>query len=85
MLAQLRSCFAGSAAARSSSATWRTSCASTSMRGRVLATVVYQASPSDPIVLGSVVGLFVAIGVLASFAPVRRSLRIDPMQALRVD
>jgi ABC-type antimicrobial peptide transport system permease subunit len=53
--------------------------------GRILSTVVYQASPSDPAVLAAVVGLFLAVGVLSSLAPARRSLRTEPMQALRPD
>jgi predicted permease len=53
--------------------------------GRMLASVVYQASARDPIVLGGVTVIFAAIGVLSCWAPSRRSLRIAPMSALRTD
>jgi ABC-type antimicrobial peptide transport system permease subunit len=51
--------------------------------GRLLATIVYQASPGDPAVLGAVVVLFLAIGALSCLAPALRSLRTEPMHALR--
>ena len=53
--------------------------------GRVLATVVYQAAPDDPVVLTSVVVLFIGIAIVSCWAPARRSLRTEPMQALRPD
>jgi ABC-type antimicrobial peptide transport system permease subunit len=51
--------------------------------GQILATIVYQASPHDPLVLGAVWVTTVFLGVLSSWAPTRRALQIDPMAALR--
>jgi len=51
--------------------------------GGLLSQIVYQASPNDPAVLGTVVAVFLAVGFMSSWAPVRRSLRIEPMKALR--
>jgi predicted permease len=53
--------------------------------GQVLASVVYQATPRDPHVLGAVLGTVVLLGILSSWVPTRRALRIDPMAALRYE
>jgi ABC-type antimicrobial peptide transport system permease subunit len=37
----------------------------------------------DPVSLAAVVGLIVAVTLLASTLPVRRALRVDPLRALR--
>jgi predicted permease len=51
--------------------------------GQVLATIVYQASPRDPMVFAAVVGTMVLVAMASCWAPVRRALRVDPMAALR--
>lgn len=51
--------------------------------GQVLASIVYQASPHDPLVLAAVIATMGVIGLLASWAPTRRALRIQPTVALR--
>ena len=51
--------------------------------GTVLASVVYQASPHDPMVLGMVVLTIGLLGLLSSWAPTRRALHIEPTVALR--
>jgi predicted permease len=51
--------------------------------GVVLSSVVYGASPRDPLVLGTVIGLMLIVGTVACWAPARKSLRIEPMSALR--
>jgi ABC-type antimicrobial peptide transport system permease subunit len=51
--------------------------------GQVLASVVYGASSRDPQILTAVLGTLVLLGLLASWVPTRRALRIDPMAALR--
>lgn len=53
--------------------------------GRLLASVVYQASPHDPIVFVSVGGILALVGIISCWAPAQRSLRIDPMIALRLE
>ncbi len=51
--------------------------------GPLLTRIVYQTSPRDPLVLAGVVGIVTLVGILASWAPTARSLRIDPIVALR--
>jgi len=51
--------------------------------GQVLASIVYQASPRDPLVLIAVLATVALIGLLSSWAPTRRALRIEPTTALR--
>jgi predicted permease len=53
--------------------------------GKVLASVVYQSSASDPQVLASVFAAIALLGVFSTWAPTRRALRIDPMVALRYE
>jgi predicted permease len=53
--------------------------------GQVLASVVYGASSRDPQVLAVVVATIALLGLLSSWAPTRRVLRIDPMVALRYE
>ncbi|HEY6253178.1 MAG TPA: ABC transporter permease, partial [Candidatus Angelobacter sp.] len=51
--------------------------------GQVLASIVYQVSPHDPLVLAAVIATLGVIGLLACWAPIRRALRIQPTVALR--
>jgi hypothetical protein len=51
--------------------------------GRVLDSVVYQASPRDPLILPAVALTMAVIGLAAAFSPARRALEIDPVRALR--
>jgi len=53
--------------------------------GRLLQSLLVQATPGDPLTLGSVVLLMVAVAVVASLLPARRAARIDPMVALRIE
>jgi predicted permease len=53
------------------------------MASRVLASIVYQATPRDPLVLAGVVLAMVLLGLLATWIPARRALSIDPMILLR--
>ncbi len=52
---------------------------------RVLAGFLYQVRPADPSALGGAVLLLVVVALIATLVPVRRALRIDPMDALRTD
>jgi len=49
----------------------------------VLAHIVYQATPRDPVVLGGVVLTMLLLGILATFVPARRAQSIDPARLLR--
>jgi predicted permease len=50
---------------------------------RLLAALVYQATPRDPLVLGGAVLAMALIGVVATWIPARQALRINPAQLLR--
>jgi predicted permease len=50
---------------------------------RVLAFIVYAATPRDPVVLGGVVLAMSLLGLLATWVPGRRALSIDPLILLR--
>jgi predicted permease len=53
------------------------------LASRVLAHIVYQATPRDPIVLGGVVVAMALLGLAATWIPARRALSVDPMILLR--
>jgi predicted permease len=53
------------------------------LASQVLASIVYQASPRDPLVLGGVVLAMLLLGLLATWIPAQRALSIDPMKLLR--
>ena len=53
------------------------------LAGRVLAFIVYQASPRDPLVLAGVVVAMALLGLLATWIPARRALSVDPVILLR--
>jgi len=53
------------------------------LASRVLAFVVYQATPHDPLILVGVVLAMALLGLLAAWIPARRALSADPMILLR--
>ena len=53
--------------------------------GQVLASIVYEGSPRDPLVLAGVLGLMSFLGIFSSWLPARRALRIEPTTALRYE
>jgi ABC-type lipoprotein release transport system permease subunit len=53
------------------------------LASRVLALVVYQATPRDPLVLAGVVLAMALVGLLATWIPARRALSLDPWVLLR--
>jgi len=50
---------------------------------RVLASIVYQATPRDPLVLGGVVLTMLLLGLVATWIPAQRALSVDPVILLR--
>jgi predicted permease len=53
------------------------------LASRVLAHIVYQATPRDPLVLGGVVLTMVLLGLVATWIPAQRALSVNPMILLR--
>jgi predicted permease len=50
---------------------------------RVLSSIVYQATPKDPLVLVGVTATMLMLGLVASWIPARRALAVDPLILLR--
>jgi ABC-type antimicrobial peptide transport system permease subunit len=55
------------------------------LASRVLAYVVYQATPRDPLVLAGAVLTMLLLGLIATWIPARRALKVDPLVLLRVE
>ena len=53
------------------------------LASRVLASIVYSATPRDPVVLAGVVLAMALLGLLATWIPAQRALSLDPMKLLR--
>jgi predicted permease len=53
------------------------------LASRVLASIVYQATPRDPVVLAGVVVAMLLLGLIATWIPARRALSVDPWRLLR--
>ena len=53
------------------------------LASRVLASIVYQATPRDPLVLAGVVLAMSLLGLLATWIPAQRALSLDPLTLLR--
>jgi ABC-type antimicrobial peptide transport system permease subunit len=50
---------------------------------RVLASIVYQATPRDPLVLAGVVVAMAILGLVATWIPAQRALSVNPIMLLR--
>jgi predicted permease len=53
------------------------------LASRLLAQVVYEATPRDPLVLGGVILTMALLGLAATWIPARHALSIDPARLLR--
>jgi ABC-type antimicrobial peptide transport system permease subunit len=50
---------------------------------RILASIVYQATPRDPLVLAGAVIAMALLGLLATWIPAQRALSVNPLMLLR--
>jgi ABC-type antimicrobial peptide transport system permease subunit len=55
------------------------------LASRVLAYIVYQATPRDPLVLAGVVVAMLLLGLVATWIPAQRALSVNPLILLRED
>jgi ABC-type lipoprotein release transport system permease subunit len=50
---------------------------------QLLAQIVYQATPRDPLVFAGVIMTMPVLGLMATWIPARRALRVHPAELLR--
>jgi putative ABC transport system permease protein len=60
-------------------------CSGAAALTRFLQGLLFGVEPFDALTLLSVVGLFLFVGIVASYAPARRATRVDPLVALRCE
>jgi putative ABC transport system permease protein len=52
---------------------------------RVASGILYEVSPADPLTFTAAPRLLMAVAAVASYVPVRRAMRTDPIVALRAE
>jgi ABC-type lipoprotein release transport system permease subunit len=53
--------------------------------GRAMQAILYQVAPADPVTNLVVGAMLVAVAIIASYAPARRAVRVDPAETLRAE
>jgi len=53
--------------------------------GRVLASLLFEVSPGDPMIMTAVAGVLLAVALAACFLPARRAAAASPLEALRYE
>ncbi|HTS87662.1 MAG TPA: ADOP family duplicated permease [Gemmatimonadales bacterium] len=60
-------------------------CVGALLAGRAIAALLYEVSPSDPLVLGATALVLLLVALLATWLPARRASLVDPIVALRAE
>jgi ABC-type antimicrobial peptide transport system permease subunit len=59
--------------------------AAASGTGRLLQGMLVGTGPADPVTLGAISAVLIAVAMMACFWPARRATRLDPVKALRYE
>ncbi|HEX5886277.1 MAG TPA: FtsX-like permease family protein, partial [Pyrinomonadaceae bacterium] len=52
---------------------------------RVMSSLLFNVSTTDPATFGGIAALFVAVAIIACYIPARRAMKVDPLIALRYE
>jgi putative ABC transport system permease protein len=52
---------------------------------RLLASALFEVSPTDPLTFGAVLAVLAVAGLAASYIPARRATKVDPIVVLRYE
>jgi predicted permease len=51
---------------------------------RLISQMLFQVSPTDPVIFGGIALLFLTVAMLATYIPAWRATRVDPLEAMRM-